>query len=689
MEIYQLKVFLEVARCLSFTEAADALNLTQPAVSAKIRSLESELGTPLFHRLGRRIELTQIGQYLWEKGPDLVALESQLIREIEEIKQGKFGTLKVGCMADTASHWLPTLLFRYRQQYPQIQTRCLQFESAEQLYRAVTQGEADIGISDLSFSGFEEVSETIIDTVQYSLIVASSHMLAQQPWLSLKDLRDQPWVLLPDGTPSRIILEKRLDELGLSLADFAHVEIVDTPNLVRTYLLEGHYLSFISNLEFQVEQQTRLMTAISLEEFALGMPLFLLLSKHLSRCLDQARQPGGRSSQTIDPIAQFIKLLQSGIRRFGAPVPSESKLATAAPTSSPGRIAEGARLGPCPKVARFQSSSVLARSHSTPRTDTLTLTLGTQNRTIQTVTAGLIIQRLGLLEHFLPREGRYSGVQYQIQWWDYSSGAPIVEGLQSKQIDIGVLGDYPLLLSAMQPDAGTMAETRLISFVASNPDGAGNDVIVPHRSLLNSFEDLKGRVIAVPFSSAAHGMIMRSLHHENLLDEVKLTSIDSLNPRQLARHPRPVDGYAYFAPFHEIAKQGGGFRRLLQGNPDGLPTFHGVVAQQALADRHPEIVVAFLKALLAAQYWYTTTPIAPTLVSRWVNLDASIVCKTLCTHTKHYAEGIFFPETQVRTDWLHEHIKQLTQITGNEHLSQIHLDRWVQEEFLAQAIATL
>ena len=85
-----LRCFLEVARCLSFTEAADALNLTQPAVSAKIKSLESTLGTALFHRLGRRIELTQVGEYLFEEGPQLVDLSSKLVSEIESIKQGKF-----------------------------------------------------------------------------------------------------------------------------------------------------------------------------------------------------------------------------------------------------------------------------------------------------------------------------------------------------------------------------------------------------------------------------------------------------------------------------------------------------------------------------------------------------------------------------------------------------------------------
>lgn len=692
MEIYQLRVFLEVAKYLSFTEAADALNLTQPAVSAKIRSLEAELKTSLFHRSGRRVELTLVGQYLLDKGAELVNLEARLTQEIEEIKRGKLSSLKIGCISATADRWLPTLLFRYRQQYPQVQTQCVQFNLPDQLHRAITSGEIDVAISDLSFSGFDEISETIIDTIQYSLAISASHPLVKQSWLSLKELRNQPWVLPPEGFPNRIILDKRLEELGINWSSFSKVEVADSTNLIRTYLLEGYYLSFASNLEFQIEQQTNLIKMVPLEEFALGTPLFLLLPKRFSACLDYCNQSISNKNQELEPIQNFVKLAREGIQPFGKGIRKnlrgDTSIASQITNSAP-NINQSSH----PQIARFQSPSFQARSHTaqsaTTPTKTLTLTIGTQNHTIQTVTAGLIMQRLGLLEHFLPREGRYSGTQYQIQWWNYSSGAPIVEGLRSKQIDIGVLGDYPLLLSAVQQNIETLAETRLISFVASNPDGAGNDVIVPHRSLLNSFEDLKGRVIAVPFSSAAHGMMMRSLYRKQLLDDVRLTSIDALNPHSTNKRTQTVDGYAYFAPFHEIAKHKGGFRRLLEGDRDRLPTFHGVVVQQALTEAYPEVVVAYLKALLAAQYWYTTNPLAPTLVSRWINLDAAIVSKTLYVDGNSHAEGIFFPETQIRLDWINEHIRQLTMITDNEYLSQINLDRWVQAEFLEKAMATL
>jgi NitT/TauT family transport system substrate-binding protein len=681
MEIYQLKVFLEVARCLSFTEAADTLNLTQPAVSAKIKCLESDLETPLFRRLGRRIELTQVGEYLLEEGSSLVDLETRLVAEIEEIKQGKFSTLKIGCMPDVLSNWLPSVLYEYRRAHPDVQTKCLQFDTVEPLYRALKMGDVDIAVSDLSFSTFDEILGLAIGSVHYSLIMSSSHQLAQRPWLSIKELADQAWVLPPEGVPSRIMLQKRMQELGLNLIDFVRAEIVDTASLMRTYLLQGHYLGFVSNSEFQMECQAGLLCRIPLEEFALGTPLFLLMAKRLGRALGVMGQPAGRGGLGLEPIRQFVAMVQSQTSdnqgyssESTIPKPLDAPLAASA----------------APRVPRFQAPNFLVRSGSTSGTETISLTIGTQNRTIQTVTAGLIIQRLGLLEHFLPRKGRYSGVQYRIQWADYSSGAPIVAGLEAQQIDIGVLGDYPLLLSAAAADStAPTAGTRLISFVASNLDGTGNDIIVPQHSTLDCIDDLAGRVIAVPFGSAAHGMVMRSLHHRKILDNVTLTSIDSAGLQRSGRTPPPVDGYAYFAPFHEIAKNKGQFRPLLQESLDGLPTFHGVVVRADLAEQYPEIAVAYLRSLLAAQYWYATQPMATTLVSRWVNMDTAIVAKTLRSSASDRTDVVYLPETQLRTDWLQAHIHQLGQIAGQEHLGQINLDRWMQPEFLEQAIAAL
>ena len=678
MEIYQIKVFLEVARHLSFTEAADALALTQPAVSAKIKSLESEIKAPLFYRTGRKIALTRVGKYLFEEGETLIHLENKILQNIEEIKRGKVGDITIGSTPNIIESWLPNIIFRYRQSYPEIQEKCLQFECAESLYRALANGQVNAGVSEIDFQGFAEISATAIDQICYYLLVASHHKLARQDWLSLRELQKEPWVLLPEGSPSRLIFETRLAELGLCLSEFSHVEVVDTPSLMRTYILQGQYLGFASSFEFQVERQSGIMAAISLQEFALAANLFLLLPKRLSQSASEWNQT------RLEPLQKFIAFIQSQTSQLNQS-PQDLSAQTAAQANLPYESKSAAGKPSTP--VRFRSPNFTIRSVNAQRPDTFTISIGMQNGTIQTVTAGLVMQQLGLLEHFLPRDGRYSSTQYQVQWHDFTSGAPIVEGLQSQQLDIGVLGDYPLLLSAIQKEktAPTASNTRLVSFIASNPDGSGNAVIVPHESQLQCIEDLQKRAIAVPFGSSAHGMVMRSLHKANLLSEVTLASIEDLSIDQIFQHSTKVDGYAYFAPFPEIARRGGKFRQLYDGHFSGLPAFHGVVVREALAEQHPEIVVAYLRALLAAQNWYTTTPSALSLVSQWSNLDSEIISQILIPFYRQERSGQFFLETKIQSDWVSEHVNALKHIPSNEYLQNIDLNHWIQPEFLQTA----
>lgn len=647
MEIDQVRAFLEVARNLSFTEAADALNLTQPAVSVKIKTLEAELKTPLFYRLGRKIQLTEAGIFLYEEGHKLIDIENQLLANIEEIKKGKSGHLKIGYMSDLADEWLPEIIFKYRQQYPDTTIQCLVFESVELLYRALTSSQIDIGISNIDCAEFAEVSASAIATINYALIVALNHPLTKKSWLSLQDLKEEPWVLLPAGSSSRLVFESRLQELGLTLADFPLVEVVDNSALMRTFISQGNYLGFASSLEFRTECQSGRFTTIPLQEFALLNNIFVLLPRRLNQSANALRERQ-KMRHSSNPVQKFVALLKT-------------------------------QQAVQPKPASWRSPSLVLRS--TPqRPETLNLSIGIQNSTITTVTAGLIIQRLRLLEHFLPKTGRYSSTQYQTRWRNYSTGAPIVQGLHSGELDIGILGDYPLLLSAVQ-QADTK-ETRLVSFVSINPDGSCNAVIVPNESKIQSIEDLRGRTIAVPFSSSAHGMVMRSLNFANILTEVKLAALENSDIAHPFGHPTVADGYAHFAPFHDIAYHQGKFRYLQANNTNVLPAFYGVVVSATLAEQHPEIAIAYLRALNAAQYWYASTPSALPLISQWSNLDSEIISRILSTSYHTNQSERFFSEVTIRPDWIERHIAQLSQIPSNESLKTIDLDRWIQPEFL-------
>jgi NitT/TauT family transport system substrate-binding protein len=334
---------------------------------------------------------------------------------------------------------------------------------------------------------------------------------------------------------------------------------------------------------------------------------------------------------------------------------------------------------------QMRSPSFALRTANGHRPETITLSIGIQNGTIPSVTAGLIIQRLQLLSHFLPKDGRYSGIQFQIEWQNFATGSPIVTGLDSGKLNIGILGEYPLLLSALPNVETEQYNTRLVSFVSSNPDGSGNAFIVPHQSKVETIADLRGQNIAVPLRSSAHGMVMRSLQAANLLDQVELISLEHIQAIRGFNFPLHLaDSYAHFAPFHDVACRCGKFRYLADGNLDILPSFYGVVVNHELADRYPEVVIAYLQSLKAAQYWYDNTPSAPNQVAQWTRLDLDLVTEILNGSYHPEQTARFFSETVIRPDWLKLHIDHLSKIPDNERLIKINLDRWIQPEFLKQ-----
>ncbi len=532
----------------------------------------------------------------------------------------------------------------YRQKYPEIETQLKLFSDRKLLCQAVSQGIIDLSFDETKFIDCPEIWQQEITTIQYGLLAASSQPLTKKNWLSLADIKQKPLVLLSDRFASRQVFESRLSELGLKLTDFPRLETVDTIGLMRTYLTQGNYLGFASNLEFQAELDSQILTSITLQEFALAAAIYVSQSQLSKSSLD-------------NQVNRFLALLST-------PTNQTNKLDSSLPfpkMRSPGCY-----------VNRSQSSQ-----------ETIAINLGIQNVTIPAVTAGLIVQRLGLLEHFLPRTGRYSQVKYELRWHDFSLGTPIVKGLHSKRLDIGILGDYPLLESATQRDNEQFEPTLLVSFVAIAPNGEGSAIIVPQTSKLETVEDLQGQTVALPFGSSAHGMLLRTLSNLNLLSQVQLFPLKN-SLIQAPLQPEIAAGYAYFSPFHQLASERGNFKYLKDENASSLPGFYGVVVRHSFAEGYPEIVVGYLKALMAAQYWLANNPSAFSLVSQWTKIKPQILASILSS-TQTETSNLFITDWQIRQDWLESHIAQLKLIPTTKHLGKIDLNRWIEPEFLQTA----
>ncbi|MEA3154697.1 MAG: sulfonate transport system substrate-binding protein, partial [Betaproteobacteria bacterium] len=136
--------------------------------------------------------------------------------------------------------------------------------------------------------------------------------------------------------------------------------------------------------------------------------------------------------------------------------------------------------------------------------------IGTQNTTTNTVTGGIVIKELKLLEKHLPRTGKYANVQYKFDWQNFTSGPPVTNGMMADKIHIGMMGDYPLLVNGATGQEKNN-ETQLVAVIAYNAYGAGNGMVVHKDSPYYELADLKGKLVSVPFGSAAHGMMLKAM----------------------------------------------------------------------------------------------------------------------------------------------------------------------------------
>jgi NitT/TauT family transport system substrate-binding protein len=239
-----------------------------------------------------------------------------------------------------------------------------------------------------------------------------------------------------------------------------------------------------------------------------------------------------------------------------------------------------------------------------------------------------VIREEKLLEKYLPKTGKYANAEYQIEWSSYTSAPPLTNKMLANQIDIGMMADFPSTINITTfQKKGNGVKTNLIATLAYSPNGAGNAVVVPKTSPYKNLTDLKGKTISVPFGSSAHGMLLKSLRDVGL-DPQKDVSLVSQSPEVggTSLQKGQIDAHADFVPYGELFPFRGFARKILDGAQAGLPTFHGVVVRSDFAKENPEIVVAYLKAVLEANKLFREQPeVMSSNIQKWSGIEKEVV----------------------------------------------------------------
>ncbi|MET7616636.1 ABC transporter substrate-binding protein [Streptomyces sp. NPDC005408] len=242
--------------------------------------------------------------------------------------------------------------------------------------------------------------------------------------------------------------------------------------------------------------------------------------------------------------------------------------------------------------------------------DTVTVTVGYQSKTINTVTAGTLLRSLGYFEHELAARGKREGVTYKVKWQDYATGAPITAQMTAGKIDIGSMGDFPLLINAARGKQ-LNRPTRLVSVTGYNLRGGLNTIVTAPGSKLASLGDLRGKKVSTSIGSAADGTLVRALQRADIDPE---RDIRKLNQQPAvgasALQAGSTDALSQFVAWPGLLAFQGRAQALYDGAELNLPTFHGVTVREDFAKKRPAVLEDFLRAQADATDYLNKQPVA-------------------------------------------------------------------------------
>lgn len=216
MELDNLKAFLIVAETGSFSRAAEKLFLTQPAISKRISSLEGELNTRLFDRIGHRISLTEAGKSLLPRAQRILIEVEDSRRAVANLTGSVSGPLAIGTSHHIGLHRLPPVLRQFTQEYPQVHLN-IEFMDSEAACNSVLHGELELGIVTLPLENDPSLKLVPIWHDPLAIVVAPGHPLSRKKKVEARQLSEYPSVLPSSGTFTREVLERTLKPLGVEL----------------------------------------------------------------------------------------------------------------------------------------------------------------------------------------------------------------------------------------------------------------------------------------------------------------------------------------------------------------------------------------------------------------------------------------------------------------------------------------
>ena len=251
MDTRQLAAFCAVVERRSFSQAAEQLGVTQPAVSLQIRSLEKRLGVQLLDRSGRRVEPTEAGQRLYRSAQRLLALEEQLLAELGDEAEGDLaGRLEIGASTGPGGTVLPVVLCEFQRRHPGVHV-ALSISDTQRVIEQVARRELELGVVGAQRRHRGVVFEPFFRD-EVVLAVPRGHRFANRS-VTLAELTGEPLVLMQEGAGVRQVIDEELRAAGVRLRDLDVPLELGLQESARSAVVGGFGVTFISRSAIEAD----------------------------------------------------------------------------------------------------------------------------------------------------------------------------------------------------------------------------------------------------------------------------------------------------------------------------------------------------------------------------------------------------------------------------------------------------
>jgi DNA-binding transcriptional LysR family regulator len=252
MTLRQLEVFLAIARVRSFRRAAEALHLSQPALSQHVRELEGKLAARLFDRLGRTVQLTEAGRILEDHAARMFVTLSDARHAIGDLQGLHRGALAIGASSTPGIYVLPGVLGVFQERYPSIEVS-LKLGNSEQIAALIRAGELDLGVVGNGGTNPAEASLAARVDDELVLVVGPTHAWAGRRQIAPAELASQPLLLREPGSATRLVTERALAGSGVP---YRPGMVLPHTEAIKQGVVAGLGVAFVSVYAIQEERVT-------------------------------------------------------------------------------------------------------------------------------------------------------------------------------------------------------------------------------------------------------------------------------------------------------------------------------------------------------------------------------------------------------------------------------------------------